>query len=66
MSQPNDMTTDHILQAHGYCDGTEKDRLMSVFKDMARGRAVLAVYDLVLSPQQRAHVELGIQMLVDK
>lgn len=66
---PNDFTMDQLLGAHGYDDragGTEQERLMQVFKDLARTRAELAVHAMALTPSQRASVDQGIRDLLDK
>lgn len=60
------MPINEILHAHGYHEGTEEERLMLVFKDLARERAVLAVYKLLnLPPHLQMMVEFGIKNLVD-
>lgn len=59
-------TVDQILCMHAYRDGTEQERLMLVFRDLARARAELAIHDLALMPHQRAMVAQGIKDLLDK
>lgn len=59
------MTIDQVLHAHGYHEGTEEERLLLVFKDLARDRAVLAVYKLTLPPHLKPMVDMGIATLVD-
>jgi hypothetical protein len=60
------MSIDEILHAHGYHSGTEEERLLLVFKDLAHDRAVLAVYKLAkLPPHIEMMIQFGIKNLVD-
>lgn len=63
---PSDFTVDQLLCMHCYSGGTEQERLMQVFKDLARARAELAVHAMHLSPSQRAFVDQAIRTLLDK
>jgi len=50
---------------HGYLDGTEEERLLLVFKDLARERAVIAVYDVSTPAHLKPMIAHGIKTLVD-
>jgi hypothetical protein len=65
VTPPNDRTISDILNMHGYHDGSDQERLMLVFRDMARDRAVLAVYKLSIPPHMQPMIEMGIKNLVD-
>jgi len=63
---PNSFTVDHLLYSHGYGEGTEQERVLQVFKDLARAKAELAVHAMHLSPSQRALVDQSIHFLLDR
>lgn len=59
------MTVDQILQSHGYRDGSEVERLLLALKDLARTRAELAIYKIVMPVALQPYVDQGIRDLVD-
>lgn len=60
-----DHTVGQILQMHGYRDGTEQQRLLLVFKDLARARAERALFELAIPQYMKPLVERGLAELVD-
>lgn len=59
-------TIDELLHMHGYHDGTEQERLLLVFKDLARAKAVSAAMRIAIPAYFLPMVEKAIAEFVDK
>ena len=64
-ANPNNYSVDQLLLMHGYNLGSEQERMMCAFKDLARTRAVLAIAETLLTPTQHKMFENGVKTLVD-